>query len=172
MNDGNDSWQIKVGAEFSRIEEDTIHSSKSHFNCAGRWESINLLLGIPAVVLSAVTGYVATQGHSEVAAGMAAIVAVLAALQTFLKPSDRSVRNMSAGNQLQAVNNEARMLRTIFIRDDADENVAREKCRELSNRRNLINSLAPPFSTGDYKKAKLGIQNGEATHAVDKEDAT
>jgi hypothetical protein len=167
MNDEVVSLQVKIAAELSRIEEDTVHSSKSHFNCADRWERINLWIGIPAVVLSAVTGYVATQGYAEIAAAIAAIVAVLAALQTFLKPSDRSVRNKSAGNQLQAVNNEARIVRTILIGKDGDEGSMREKCRELSDRQNLINSLAPPFSGRDFKKAKAGILKGEATHRVD-----
>ena len=46
----------KLSAEAHRIEEDTEHSAKGHFNAAERWGRFHLAIGLPAAVLAAIAG--------------------------------------------------------------------------------------------------------------------
>ncbi|MHC5234375.1 hypothetical protein [Brucella sp. LJL56] len=38
----------------------------------------------------------------------------------------------------------------------------------LTKRRNELNQASPLFANRDFKKAKKGVDEGQATHAVDK----
>lgn len=45
-----------IRLELERIEEDCIHSGKSHFNAHERWSRFHYWLGIPSVILSSIAG--------------------------------------------------------------------------------------------------------------------
>lgn len=44
----------KLSTEAHRIEEDTEHSAKGHFNAAERWGLYHLAIGLPAAVPAAI----------------------------------------------------------------------------------------------------------------------
>lgn len=45
------SLKEKIIKECGRIEEDTEHSFKAHYNATEFWSHINLLLGLPAALI-------------------------------------------------------------------------------------------------------------------------
>lgn len=158
----------KISAELLRMEEDCIHSAKAHFNASARWNTWNYAFGIPSVILSAIAGAAFFKDYSVIAGLMTSAVTVLTALMTFLKPSERSTGHKNAGDQYLSLRNDARLFREIELSQVADDAAAIAGMSGFTTRRNELNQASPQFSKGDYKKAKAGIDAGEALHAVDK----
>lgn len=169
MTSGQDhSPKPRIQAELLRIEEDCTHSGKSHFNAASRWGKFHLWLGIPAVVLSALASTAFFSDMPIVAGVMSGAVAILTALQTFLKPSELAASHKSAGDQYLGLRNDARVFREIRIDSVCDDQAAIDGLDEFTKRRRELNLASPQFSRGDFEKARKGIEAGEALHAVDK----
>lgn len=158
----------KIENELKRMEEDCIHSGKAHFNAAARWNGWNYVFGLPSVGLSALAGAAFFKDYAVVAGLMTSAVTVLTALMTFLKPSQRSSDHKSAGDQYLSLRNDARVFREIELMQVADDAAAIAGMNGFTTRRNELNQASPQFSEGDYKKAKKGIDSGEALHAVDR----
>lgn len=159
-----------IRLELERIEEDCTHSGKAHFNASDRWASYHYWLGVPAVVLSAVAGAAFFKDYGDAAGVMSVIVAVLTALMTFLKPSERAAGHKSSGDQYLSLRNDARVFREIKLLGACDDQAAIDGMDEFTKRRNELNQASAQFSNGDYKKARDGIDKGEATHRVDAND--
>lgn len=88
-------------------------SHSAHFQAAEVYEKRNLLLGIPVVVLSAITGTaVFTAGGdtvllARVAVGLCSVAAaVLAGLQTFLRYSELALKHKAAAIKYGALRRE------------------------------------------------------------------
>lgn len=158
-----------VKVEVQRVEEDCTHSSKSHFNAADRWGRYNLWLGIPSIVLSAAASAAFLGEYPEVAGAMTSVAAILTSLITFLKPSERGAAHKSAGDQYLALRNDARVFREIEINHAGDMHAAISFMGTLTKRRNELNQSSPQFSDKDRREARRGIEEGEATHVVDRE---
>lgn len=163
----------RLEAELLRIEEDSIHSSKEQYNAGVRYGDYHLRLGVPAAALSAVAGAASFAGQWELAAGFLSVaVAILASLQTFMKPSERAAAHKSAGDQFLALKNDARVLREVrlaIMPSDLEGTVAVEA---LAKRRNELNAASPQCSRSDFEKARAGIEAGEATYRVDRTGRT
>jgi hypothetical protein len=161
--------QDAIRTELERIEEDCIHSGKSHFNAHERWGRYHYWLGIPAVVLSSVAGLAFFKDYPEIGGALSAIVAVLTALSTFLKPYERADSHKGAGDQYLSLRNDARVFREIKLTYACDAQSAIDGLAEFTKRRNELNQASPQFANRDFRKARDGINAGEATHAVDKQ---
>lgn len=157
-----------IRAELERIEEDCIHSGKAHFNAGTRWASYNYFLGLPSVVLSALAGTAFFNDMPEIAGIMSAVVAVLTSLMTFLKPSERASTHKGSGDQYLSLRNDARVFREIKLDHACDEQAAIAGLDEFTKRRNELNQASAQFAPRDFKKARTGIDQGEAAHRVDK----
>ena len=159
----------KIKAEIARLEEDCIHSGKSHFNAADRWGQYNNWLGVPSVILSALAGTAFFKDYGLAAGLMSSVVAVLTALMTFLKPSEKAAEHKGAGDQYLTLRNDARVFREIEIDHSCDVQAAIAALAGYTKRRNELNQASPQFSDADRRKARAGIEAGEATHIVDKD---
>lgn len=126
----------KIAAELLRIEEDCDYSGKAHFNAAGRWDAYHYWLGVPAVVLSTAASAAVFKHYELVAGSLSAVVAILAALQTFLKPSDRAAAHKSAGDQYLSLKNDGRVFREIRLAHACDDQSAIAGLDEFTKRRN------------------------------------
>jgi hypothetical protein len=153
--------------ELQRIEEDCVHSGKAHFNAGTRWSRYHLWLGVPAVILSALAGTAFFKDYTDIAGLMASTAAILSALMTFLKPSERAAGHKSSGDQYLALRNDARVLRTVRLDTACDDNAAIASLDEINKRRNELNQASAQFSSPDFNKARDGLKSGEATHAID-----
>ncbi|WP_292039728.1 MULTISPECIES: SLATT domain-containing protein [unclassified Brevundimonas] len=162
------SMKAKICSELLRIEEDCTHSGKAHFNAADRWNCYHMGFGIPAVILSALASTAFFNDIPEVAGWFAAAVAILTALQTFLKPSERAAAHKASGDQYLGLRNDARVFREVRLDHICDDQAAIDGLDEFSKRRRELNMASMQFGNSDFKKAKKGIDAGEALHAIDR----
>jgi hypothetical protein len=158
---------IAITKELGRIEEDCNHSGKSHFNAHARWNSYHYWLGIPAVALSSIAGMAFFNDHPVIGGAISSLVALLTALSTFLKPSERASAHKSSGDQYLGLKNDARVFRTIRLVHVCDNQSAIDGLDEFTKRRNEMNQASHQFSKSDFNKARKGIDAGESIHQVD-----
>lgn len=154
--------------ELLRIEEDCTYSSKGHFNAGIRWNKINFWLGIPAVIISAAAGTAFSKELPDIAAAFSVVGAILTALVTFLKPSEKASSHKTAGDQFLALKNDCRVFREIGMKHEADTQAVLNTVQLLTTRRNELNEATLQVSECDFAKAKKGIEAGEALHVADK----
>ncbi|APT56121.1 hypothetical protein RGI145_02330 [Roseomonas gilardii] len=164
----NAALPAKIKTEIERLEEDCTHSAKSHFNASARWTRYNSLIGVPSIILSALAGTAFFKDYSAVAGLMTSAVAVLTALMTFLKPAERASEHKKAGDQYLTLRNDARIFREIEVDQVRDAPAALAALSGFTKRRNELNQASPQFSDGDRRRARAGIEQGEATHVVDR----
>lgn len=159
----------KIKAELLRMEEDCIHSGKAHFNACERWAALNYWFGIPSAILSAAAGTAFFKDYSVIAGMMVSMVTVLTSLMTFLKPSQRATDHKNSGDQYLSLRNDARVFREINVDLITDCDAAIAGMSSFMKRRDELNQASAQFSNKDFKKAKNGIDSGEALHSIDKE---
>ncbi len=158
-----------IRAELLRIEEDCIHTAKAHFNASQRWRRYNYFIGVPSVILSSIASIAFFGDYPAIGGAISCSVAILTALLTFLKPSERSISHEGAGNQYLSVRNDTRVFRTVKIDHIEDAETIVASLDEFSKRRNELNQVSPVNSKSDFIVARQGIEDGEATHQVDKD---
>lgn len=157
-----------IRAEALRIEEDATYSAKRQFEAHDIWDRRHLWIGLPAVILSVAAGAsVLAKAWPMVAAIVSLLVAVLTALLTFLKPSERAAGHKAAGDQYLSLRNDARVFRTIDLVDGRPVNELAEAVRTLSKRRNELNGASPQTPRAAFNRARKGIEEGEAKHEID-----
>ena len=157
-----------LAAEAARIEEDTLHSSKGHFNAGALWSKVHIGLGLPAAILAAWAGMEAFSDNPQLTSLLAILAAGLGAVSTFLNPSDKATAHKNAGRELNALKNKARHFREIDLLL-ADPSEAAKTLKTLSIHRDEFNSVSPDIPRWAYEMAKKDIDSGRATYAVDKD---
>jgi hypothetical protein len=165
--------QVKVSAlrrEAERLEEDTLYSSKGHFNAEDTWVRRNYWLGVPATALGAVAGATLIESQPEWATAFTLLASLLTGLMTFLKPNERAALHRAAAGKFLALRNEARFFREIELLEPERLDELLERLRALSAVRNELNSNSPSIPRRAFVAARKGIEEGEATHRVDKEE--
>lgn len=164
-------WETLIDAmrkEAQRIEEDSIHSAKGHFNTATIWNRRHYCLGGPATVLGALAGAAIIKNCPELAAFLSLGATILTALVTFLKPSERASEHKSVGDQYLALRNDARVFREIELLVPEEGQPLTDKIKALSQRRNELNQSSPEIPRKAFEQARKGIAEGEASHQADK----
>lgn len=160
----------KIINECKRIEEDTEHSCKAHYNAAEFWSNLNLLLGLPAALLGAIAGGTsAADGAQATVTATAFLATAFVTCLTFLKPGEKSDAHKNAGNLYQALRNTTRFFREIEINDALPDMDAKKKLKAFVDRRDELNSTMPTIPRAAYEKAKKDIDAGRAKYVVDKE---
>jgi len=153
--------------ELHRIEEDAIHSAKSHFESGRIWSWLHYGIGIPSAILSSWAGLEAVQQNTQFAFILAIAGGALAALNTFLNPSEKSQRHQNAGNQYKSLQNQTRIFREVRL-SALDRTEALEEFSALAATRDQLNEANPAPIKKGFLRARKGIEGGEATYAVDK----
>lgn len=162
--------------EAARLEEDVLFSSKEHLITAAWWRTLHLWLGIPTVIMSAIVGataiskYQTTHEWVAIVVGVMSItVAILSGLSTFFNPNERQAAYHNAGTSFDKLWNDLRQFRTIHCWEATPLTELVAKLDLLTQRKADLNQKCPQPPKWAYKKAKKAIEDGEATHAVDKE---
>ena len=155
--------------ESARVEEDSLHSARGHFEAARGWRRVHYYIGTPAAVLAAVAGASVVADQPVVAVFAAIVVAALTALQTFLNPSEHSRQHHSAGTQFNSVRHRARMFRTIDLESGAPMTELQVRLTDVAERRDQLNASSPPIPRRAYERGRRSILSGEASYAVDAE---
>ncbi|WP_082976213.1 SLATT domain-containing protein [Nocardia sp. 852002-20019_SCH5090214] len=156
--------------ELNRLEESAMYSAQGQFEQAKLWRGINLLVGIPAALLAAVSGAtgLADAANRVIAAYLALGSAGLGALVTLLNGNRRTQQAHGAANAYLEVQTAARQLREIDLPVlPFDE--ARTQLAELTARRDEINKTADIPSRFAYRRAGRNISGGGQTYAIDEQ---
>ncbi len=158
----------KLADEARRIEEDSIFSSKGHYNSGESWKRVHYYIGVPTVILAAIASASAFNDEGLLAGVIGILVAVLTALSTFLDPSGKKNEHYAAGAAFGSLKNQARMFYEIDVLKNVEISELDEKLLLLAKRRDDLNSGSPLVSRQSYLKAKSDIEGGTNTYAVDK----
>lgn len=164
-----DKLKDALEREAKRVEEDSIHSAKGHFNAADIWRIRHYWIGVPATILGGAAGAAAVKNFPEIAVLLSLIATILTGLLTFLKPAERASAHKTAGDQFLALRNDARVFREIELIEQDDTRSAPDKLKALCQRRNELNQGSPDVPRKAFEQAKQGIVEGEATYKADKE---
>lgn len=156
--------------EAERIEEDATYSSKSHFNAEDTWVRRHYWLGIPATALAAIAGAALIKSQPEWASALTLLASLLTGLMTFLKPNERAALHRAAAGQFLALKNEVRLFREVDLLQVHQLDELPVRLKALSATRNELNQKSPSIPRGAFIAARKGIEEGEATHKVDKGD--
>lgn len=157
----------QMRAEANRIEEDSLYSGKGHFEAARAWGTLHLWLGIPAAVLAAIASGSAFAQDAVTAGSLALLAAVLSAVSTFLNPSERSQLHHQAGVKHNALRNKARMFRELDLNYSVGEADLLVGLKSLAEERDALNMSNPQIPKFAFKRARRGIESGEAVYQVD-----
>lgn len=162
--------------EAKRLEESTLYSMKGHHCAASGWSNRHLWLGLPVVIISALVGaatfsqYAETYPAIKVIAGLLSLlVAVLSGITTFLNPNDRENAHLGAAHGFDELNNDSRLFWSVDCWQEDSDAVLTTKLKELVDRKKELNSKSPQIPDWAYKKARAGIEAGEAKFEVDKD---
>ena len=156
----------KIITECRRIEEDSLHSGKGHYNAATCWRIVHYAIGIPIAIAAAVTSGAILAENSTLALWLSALVTVATAVTTFLNPHEKASAHYKFGNSFNSLKNRARILREVEIEHLGDVD-ASARLKELDEQRSKLNSEAPPIPRFAFLKAKRGVKDGESQYAVD-----
>lgn len=159
----------KIINEAKRIEEDSLYSSKGHFYAGQCWVNVNLYLGGATAIISAIAGASALAQfdyHNIVAGGLSIIVAGLTAVIIFINPDEKAFIHRKAGNRYNALRNDTRIFYDIEL-SGVDDKIAIEDLKKLNDRRSKLNSESHQIPKWAFKKARKGIEEGEAKYKVD-----
>jgi hypothetical protein len=156
--------------ELKRIEESATYSSQSQFAQAKLWQSVNLVVGLPAALLAAVSGGTALAGlvGTNAAAGMALGAAAFAALALTLNASERARQSHAAANAYLGLLGAARRVRTVELLELTFEQ-ARDQLDEIGRRADEINQSAPIPSRWAFWRGRKNVERGGTTYAVDRQ---
>lgn len=159
-----------VAKELDRLHESVLWSAQGQFEQMKLWRSLNLLLGVPAAVLAAISGGtgLAADHVTKGPAILALIAAAFGAGLTTLNPSRRVTQSQAAANAYLELQTATRQLLAVKLvgmsKDDALEALA-----NLSDRRDEINRTADPPSRYAYWLSKRTITRGGQTYDADKD---
>jgi hypothetical protein len=87
---------------------------------------------------------------------------------TFLKPNEHAAMHHAAAGQFLALRNEARIFREVELLQTDRLNELPECLKALSATRNELNQKSPSIPRSAFVAARKGIDEGEATHKVDR----
>ncbi|MGB9898429.1 SLATT domain-containing protein [Thermanaerothrix sp.] len=163
----------KLIKEARRIEEDSLYSAKGHFAAANFWTNFHFWVGVPTAILAAIASASALSrfdNHNIIAGVLAIIVTALTAVTTFLNPNEKVNSHLNAGNKYNLLRNKARKFCEIdcCVVDSIQE--LSKRLNELAEQRDELNIKSPQIPRCAYKKAKKGIEEGEADYKVDKNE--
>jgi hypothetical protein len=156
--------------ELSRLEESAKWSAQGQFEQAKQWRAINLLLGIPASVLAAISGATALATTAgRLAAGLLALAAAaFGAVLTTTNASHRSNQASSSANAYLEIQTAARQLRLIDL-PNLSIDQARTALTMLTSRRDEQNRTAEAVNRFAYHKARKNLARGGQDYSVDKD---
>lgn len=158
-----------VAQELDRLHESVLWSGQGQFEQMKLWRSLNLVLGVPAAVLAAVSGGtgLASTHLTKTPAILALIAAAFGAALTTLNPSRRVAQSQASANAYLELQTSLRQLLTIKLVDMSKQE-AMDELGNLSDRRDEVNRTADPPSRYAYWMGKRNITRGGQTYDADK----
>ena len=164
------SIKEKIIKEARRVEEDSLYSARGQFVAASFWTNFHLWIGVPTAILAAIACASALSqfdSHNIIAGILAIIVTALTAVTIFLNPNEKANSHQNAGNKCNSLRNKARMFCDIDCYGENPDQELIKRLKELAKQRDELNQNSPQIPRWAYKKAREGIEEGEADYKVD-----
>jgi hypothetical protein len=162
------TFRTRIAKEASRLEEDATYASKSHYNDAASWDRWHLQLGAGATVLAAAAGATAMFSNQPMVAAMVSFLSAgTAAVLTFQKPAERALTHRTAGAGYAEVRQRARQLHSVDAAGPGSDDALRQALSEIAALKARLEKESLVPSPRAFKRARAGIEDGEATHVVD-----
>lgn len=155
--------------EAKRLYENCLYTSKSHFVEARIWQNINLLIGIPTIVLAGIAGALTFADIRILAGILSMVIVVLTSLTTFLNPKEQAHSHLTAANNYDSLMTKIRIFWSIDCWREESDDVLTNQLKAYSGERDKFNREYPQPFKWSYRTAKKGIQEGESEYFVDKE---
>jgi len=153
--------------ECCRIEEDSIYSSKGHFEASALWKRIHLWIGVPSAILAGIASISAFEENTLVAGSLAILVAALGAIATFLNPSSKANEHHAAASSYLELRNRVRRFKNIEL-PGMDAQDGKERILAFGQNKDDLSLTTPQIPEWAFKKARRNIEEGQAEYVADK----
>lgn len=152
-----ESQRAAIHAEVARVHESAVFSAQGQFEAAKAWRTLHWTLGVLTVGLSTLAAVLTFATDAQVASGILAVVAAIAAaLLTSSRPDKLAERAVARGNDYTTLRNDAR--RVLHVQVPSDEiSVLREALDGLAERASDLDHTSDPIPRFAYNKAKRNI---------------
>ena len=151
------SQRAAIQAEVARVHESAVFSAQGQFEAAKAWRTLHWTLGVLTAGLSTLAAVLTFATDAQVASGILAVVAAIAAaLLTSSRPDKLAERAVARGNDYTTLRNDAR--RVLHVQVPSDEiSVLREALDGLAERASDLDHTSDPIPRFAYNKAKRNI---------------
>ncbi|ADT99182.1 hypothetical protein Mspyr1_25480 [Mycolicibacterium gilvum Spyr1] len=159
-----------LAEEVHRIHESVAWSAQTQFEQLKLWRGMNMILGVPAAILAAISGGTGLAQHhaATVPAVLALISAGFGAALTTLNPSRRASQAQAAANAYLELQTAARQLLLVDLNNLSGDG-PRDKLAELTVRRDEVNRTADPPGRYAHWRARRNVRKGGQAYEVDAE---
>jgi len=159
-----DDRRDAIIAQAIKIEEDCERAAIRDALLSTRWNTINTVLGLSATIIAALSALLAGSNHGTgiaagnwAAAGTAGMASVLAAVLTFLSPSEKAGAFQQYSNKYHALRDRIRLFVAVGALATEGEQLAAEFDKLLQEKRE-IDADHPILPEWAYEKAKKKIE--------------
>ena len=152
-----ESQRAAIQAEVARVHESAVFSAQGQFEAAKAWRTLHWTLGVLTAGLSTLAAVLTFATDAQVASGILAVVAAIAAaLLTSSRPDKLAERAVARGTDYTTLRNDAR--RVLHVQVPSDEiSVLREALDGLAERASDLDHTSDPIPRFAYNKAKRNI---------------
>lgn len=147
-----------IQAEVARILESAVFSAQGQFEAAKAWRALHWTLGVLTAALSTLAAVLTFATDAQVASGVLAVVAAIAAaILTSSRPDKLAERAVARGNDYTTLRNDSRRLLHVRVPND-EIGVLRVALDELAGRASDLDHISDPIPRFSYNKAKRNIE--------------
>lgn len=152
-----ESQRAAIQAEVARVHESAVFSAQGQFEAAKAWRTLHWTLGVLTAGLSTLAAVLTFATDAQVASGILAVVAAIAAaILTSSRPDKLAERAVARGNDYTTLRNDAR--RVLHVQVPSDEiSVLREALDGLAECASDLDHTSDPIPRFAYNKAKRNI---------------
>lgn len=153
-----ESQRAAIQAEVARVHESAVFSAQGQFEAAKAWRALHWTLGVLTAGLSTLAAVLTFATDAQVASGILAVVAAIAAaVLTSSRPDKLAERAVARGNDYTTLRNDARRVLHVQVAND-EVGVLREALDGLAGRASDLDHTSDPIPRFAYNRAKRNIE--------------
>lgn len=153
-----ESQRAAIQAEVARVHESAVFSAQGQFEAAKAWRALHWTLGVLTAALSTLAAVLTFAADAQVASGILAVVAAIAAaVLTSSRPDKLAERAVARGNDYTTLRNDARRVLHVHVPND-EVGVLREALDGLAGRASDLDHTSDPIPRFAYNRAKRNIE--------------
>ena len=152
-----ESQRAAIQAEVARVHESAVFSAPGQFEAAKAWRTLHWTLGVLTAGLSTLAAVLTFATDAQVASGIPAVVAAIAATVLMSsRPGKLAERSVARGNDYTTLRNDARRVLHVQVPND-EVGVLQEALDGLAGRASDLDHTSEPILCFACNKAKRNI---------------